>query len=125
MNDPDSLFISFYSVIYWTRRISLKIHFNAPRLVFVRQESCTLGSLTPLLTALPRFALAAPPAIGAMFLQSDENLGIVSPLEIFLPWLIGDQYGGECHALVPVEMNWYDSVPRVTITICDQIQQLS
>jgi hypothetical protein len=34
----------------------------------------------------------------------------------------GNWYSGERRALVPVEMNWYDSVPKVTIASCDQIQ---
>jgi hypothetical protein len=120
MNGPDSFSISFYSAIYWMRWISLKIHSDAPGLVLARQESCTFDSLTPLLTALPRSALAASPAIAAMILRSDKYLSIVPPWEIFLRWLIGDRYGGERRVLVPVEMNWYDSVPRVTITNCDQ-----
>jgi hypothetical protein len=104
------------------RWISLKIHSDAPRLVLAHQKLSAFDSLTPLLTGLPRSALATPSAVGAMVLQSDKCLSIVSPWGTLLQWMIGDRYGGERRVLVPIEMNWHDSVPRDTITNCDQIQ---
>jgi hypothetical protein len=107
------------------RWISLKIHSDARRLMLAHQESCAFNSLTPLLTALPRFVLATPAAVGVMVLRSDKCLSIVSPWRTLLRWLIGDRYGSKCHALVPVETNWFNSVLRVIIANYDQIQRLS